>query len=157
MYIIIFIYSVCLSFYLFCLFYRQFTSLFTTHFCVLVFAILTINEVIAQRLPGNAAPLWTRKVIPTEISTIKVSSVICERREICWNKNRTTDKQFIVVQFDIFRESCRLSYRSVMFSRKFDNDRNVYAPYLPAHLKNVWCVVELIRSLNHKKTELNEY
>lgn len=47
-----------------------------THFCVLVFAILTINEVIAQRLPGNAAPLWTRKVIPTEISTIKVSSVI---------------------------------------------------------------------------------
>lgn len=124
-YIIIYIYSVCLSFYLFCLFYRQFTSLFTTHFCVLVFAILTINEVIAQRLPGNAAPLWTRKVIPTEIPTIKVSSVICERREICWNKNRTTDKQFIVVQFDIFRESCRLSYRSVMFSRKFDNDRNV--------------------------------
>lgn len=126
-YIIIFIFK-CMSVFLFILSILQTiyqTSLFTTHFCVLVFAILTINEVIAQRLPGNAAPLWTRKVIPTEISTIKVSSVICERREICWNKNRTTDKQFIVVQFDIFRESCRLSYRSVMFSRKFDNDRNV--------------------------------
>lgn len=32
-----------------------------------------------------------------------------------------------------------------------------YAPYLPAHLKNLSCVVELIRSLNLKTTELNEY
>lgn len=107
------------------LFILSIFSLFTTHFRVLVFAILTVNEVIAKRLPGNAAPLWTREVIPTEISTIKVSSVICQRREICWNKNRTTDKQFIVVQFDIFSESCRLSYRTVMFSWQFDNDSNV--------------------------------
>lgn len=52
------------------------TEIPLTHFRVLVFAILTVNEVIAKRLPGNAAPLWTREVIPTEISTIKVSSVI---------------------------------------------------------------------------------
>lgn len=47
-----------------------------THFWVLVLAVLTINEVITQRLPGNATPLWTGEIIPTKISTVKVSNVI---------------------------------------------------------------------------------
>ena len=63
--------------------------LFTTHRLVFVLAILTVYEVIAQRLPGNTAPLRTREIIPTKASTIHVGNIICEiKRQICFNKNK---------------------------------------------------------------------